>query len=151
MNPRSEAAPGPSKPKDLLLTRTFDAPRRLVFEAWTKAEHVSRWFAPRPLTMARCEVDFRAGGGFRFVMLTPDGIEYPFEGSFREIAPPERIVFSGKIHDGNEVVTTITFADQGDETLLTVHQSYAFESDSSRGAQQGWTLTLDQLGKHLNT
>jgi uncharacterized protein YndB with AHSA1/START domain len=137
------------KPDDLVITRLFDAPRRLVFEAWSSAEHVSRWFAPRPLTMPRCEVDFRPGGAFRFVMRAPDGTEYPFEGVFREIVVPERIVFTGVIHEGNAAVTTVTFTERDGKTTLTAHQTYTFESSATRGAKQGWTLTLDQLGEHL--
>jgi uncharacterized protein YndB with AHSA1/START domain len=139
------------KSEDLVITRVFNAPRRLVFEAWAKAEHVSRWFAPRPLMMPTCEVDFRPGGVFRFVMHAPDGTDYPFEGAFREIVAPERIVFTGTIHEGNSVVTTITFAEYDGKTTLTMHQTYAFESDATHGARQGWTMALDQLGEHLET
>jgi uncharacterized protein YndB with AHSA1/START domain len=142
------ANPG-EKPGALVITRVFDAPRRLVFEAWTKAEHVSRWFAPRPLTMPSCQVDFRPGGVFRFVMRAPDGTDYPFEGAFVEIVAPERIVFTGTIHEGNTTVTTITLDERDGKTTLTMHQTYAFESDATRGAKQGWGMTLDQLGQHL--
>jgi uncharacterized protein YndB with AHSA1/START domain len=149
MSPGIEVAAEQEKPLDLVITRVFNARRQLVFEAWTKAEHVSRWFAPRPFTMPRCEVDFRPGGVFRFVMRAPNGPDYPFEGAFREIVAPERIVFTGTIHDGNAAVTTIMFAEHGGKTTVTIHQTYTFESEATRGAKQGWTLTLDQLGKHL--
>ena len=150
MNPRSGALRAVAgKPLELVLTRVFDAPRRLVFEAWTKAEHVSRWFAPKPLTMSRCEVDFRPGGIFRFVMRAAAGTQYPFEGVFREIVVPERIVFTGAVREGNATVTTITFAEHDGKTTLTMHQTFTFESDATRGAKQGWTMTLDQLGEHL--
>ncbi|MGA3121815.1 MAG: SRPBCC domain-containing protein [Polyangiaceae bacterium] len=138
-----------NKPEDLVVTRVFDAPRHLVFEAWSKAEHVSRWFAPRPLTMPSCEVDFRPGGAFRFIMRAPDGVEYPFEGVFREVVPPERIVFTGWVHEGNATQTTITFAEHDGKTTLTMHQTFSFESPATRGARQGWTATLDQLGDHV--
>jgi len=141
--------PSANKPPDLRLTRVFDAPRRIVFEAWTKAEHLSKWFAPEPLTIPSCEVDLRPGGVFRLVMRTPEGIEYPFEGSFLEVVAPERIVFTGTIHEGNTTVTTITFTEHAGKTTLTAHQTYAFESDATRGAKEGWTRTLDQLGKHV--
>ena len=74
---------------DLVLTRVFDAPRSLVFEAWTKAEHVARWFTPAPLTTGECVVDFREGGAFRIAMRMPDGFEHVFDGHFGPIAPPE--------------------------------------------------------------
>jgi uncharacterized protein YndB with AHSA1/START domain len=139
----------PKKPDDLVLTRVFNAPRRLVFEVWTKAEHVSRWFAPAPLTMPRCEVDFRPGGTFRFAMRAPDGTEFPFDGAFREIVVPERIVFTGNVHEGNATVTTISFVEHDGKTTLTVHQTYTFESDATRGAKEGWTLTLNQLAEQV--
>src|SRR5580700_488268 len=129
---KAETMDHPTKgqvPPELVMTRVFDAPRRLVFEAWTKAEHVSRWFAPRPLTLPRCELDFRPGGVFRFFMRAPDGTEYPFEGAFREIVAPERIVFTGKIHEGNDSVTTVTFAEHDGKTTLTMHQTYTLVSD----------------------
>ena len=139
------------KPPELRLTRVFDAPRRLVFEAWTKSEHVARWFAPHPLTIPRCEVDFRPGGVFRLVMLTPGGVEFPFDGRFEEIAAPERIVFTGRIHDRNDARTTLTFTEHGGKTMLDVHQTYSFESDATRGAKEGWTATLNQLAEHVAT
>ena len=136
------------KKPELIMSRTFDAPRRMVFEAWTKAEHVAKWFTPRPLTTSLCDVDFRPGGVFRVSMRMPDGTEHLFDGSFTEIDAPERLVFIGALGDGNEIHTTVTFADEGDKTKLTVHQTYAFESSATRGAKQGWTATLDQLGEH---
>jgi uncharacterized protein YndB with AHSA1/START domain len=134
---------------ELFLSRTFDAPRALVFEAWSRAEHVARWFAPRPLTMPRCEVDLRSGGVFRFTMRMPDGTEFPWEGTFREVVAPERIVFTGTMHDGNTGETTVTLTERDGKTRMDVHQTYAFASDSTRGARQGWTATLDQLAEQV--
>jgi uncharacterized protein YndB with AHSA1/START domain len=149
MTSQSEVVSAARRPEDLVVTRVFNAPRHLVFEAWTKAEHVSRWFAPRPLTMSSCEVDLRPGGNFRFVMRAPNGVEYPFDGAFREVVVPERIVFTGSVHEGNATVTTITFAEHDGKTTLTMHQTFTFESDATRGAKQGWTATLDQLAEQV--
>ena len=137
------------RPEDLVITRRFTAPRESVFEAWTRADRVSRWFAPRPLTMPSCEVDFRPGGVLRFVMQAPDGREYRFEGAFRQIVAPERIVFSGTLPGGQEAMTTIVVADHDGETMLTLHQTYRFASEATREAELGWTTTLNQLGEHL--
>jgi uncharacterized protein YndB with AHSA1/START domain len=134
-------------PPPFVVTRTFDAPRRLVFEAWTKAEHVARWFTPRPLTTSQCEVDFRPGGVFRVVMRMPGGLEHPFEGRFGEIVAPERLRFSGKIHGEIDVDTAVTFADLGEQTTITVRQTYSRASDATRGAPDGWRASLDQLGE----
>jgi uncharacterized protein YndB with AHSA1/START domain len=129
------------------MTRSFDAPRRLVWEAWTKAEHVAKWFTPRPLTTAECKVDFRPGGVFRIVMRFPDGPEHAFDGSFGEVVEPERLTFRGKLPDGNEVNTLVTFAEEGGKTTLTVRQTYSFESDATRGAKMGWTSSLELLAE----
>jgi uncharacterized protein YndB with AHSA1/START domain len=131
-----------------VMKRVIEAPRHVVFEALTKGEYVSRWFAPQPLTMPKCDVDFRPGGAFRFVMRTPDGVDYPFDGEFGEIVAPERIVFRGAIHDRNVTVTTLTFAEHDGQTTLTVEQAYSFQSDTTRGAPEGWRRTLDQLANH---
>jgi uncharacterized protein YndB with AHSA1/START domain len=139
----------PKTKAELRISRTFDAPRHLVFAAWTKAEHVSRWFTPRPLTTSQCEVDFRPGGVFRVVMRMPDGVEHPFDGKFGEIVVPERIVFRGKIHGDNETETTVTFTETDGKTTIAVHQTYSYQSDATRGAHQGWTMTLDQLARYL--
>jgi uncharacterized protein YndB with AHSA1/START domain len=138
----------PKKP-ELNLSRTFDAPRRLVFEAWTTAEHVSRWFTPGPLTTSSCDVDFRPGGAFRLTMRMPNGVEFPMDAEFVEIVVPERIVFKAKIHGDNTVETTVTFTETDGKTTMRVHQTFAFESDATRGAPQGWAATLNQLGAHV--
>ncbi|HEV7968248.1 MAG TPA: SRPBCC domain-containing protein [Candidatus Acidoferrales bacterium] len=137
--------------RELTIARVFDAPREIVFKAWSKSEHLSRWFGPRGFTLPTCEIDFRAGGVFRFVMRGPDGKDYPFGGTYVEIVEPSRIVFTGNIHDvpGQDVVTTVTFTDQEGKTKLTVHQSYAFESDATRGAPVGWSQTLDHLAEYV--
>jgi uncharacterized protein YndB with AHSA1/START domain len=79
--------------REAQLTRVFDAPRRLVFDAMSKPEHLRRWWGPRRSTMTSCEmVDFRPGGKWRFVLREADGTEYAFRGEYREIVPPERVV-----------------------------------------------------------
>ena len=137
---------------ELRMNRVFDAPRRLVFEAWSKAEYVSRWFTPAPLTTPSCEIDFRPGGVFRLVMKMPDGVEFPMDARYVDIVPGERIVFTATIHGGVDVHTTVTFADhEGGKTMLSVHQVYSHETDATRGAQAGWTATLDQLAAHVRS
>ena len=147
-NSRMEAA-STDRPPELRMTRVFDAPKQLVFEAWTKAEYLARWFTPAPLTTHGCELDFRAGGVFRLTMRTPDGIEYPMDARFTEIVPDERIVFAATVHSDLKILTTVTFAETDGKTTLTAHQVYSHESDATRGANAGWTLTLDQLAAHL--
>ena len=134
---------------ELKMTRVFDAPKSLVFEAWSKAEYVERWFTPAPLTTPSCDVDLRTGGVFRLVMRMPDGIEFPMDARFTEVVQNERIVFEATIHGGVHVHTTVNFAEHEGKTTLSVHQTYSHESDATRGANAGWTQTLNQLAEHL--
>jgi uncharacterized protein YndB with AHSA1/START domain len=135
--------------RELTITRIFDAPRALVFDAWAEPKHLMRWFAPNNFTLPVCEMDFRAGGKFRFCMRGL-GNDHWVNGVYREIVKPERIVWTGTMeHDSNEVVTTVTFADLGGKTRVTVHQTYSIETDSTRGAREGWTETLEHLAEFL--
>jgi uncharacterized protein YndB with AHSA1/START domain len=140
-----------SAPRELVVTRIFDAPRELVFMAWTEPKHLMRWFAPKGFTVPACEMDFRVGGAYRLCMRSSEGREHWVHGVYREIVAPERLVWTGILEaDGNETVATITFADhQQGKTRLTVHQTYSFESDSTRGANQGWTQTLERLAEYV--
>jgi uncharacterized protein YndB with AHSA1/START domain len=139
-----------SAKRELVIERVFDAPRSLVFEAWTKPEHLMRWFAPKGFTVPACEMDFRVGGTYRLCMRSPEGRDHWVHGVYREIVARERIVWTGILEaDGNETLSTITFADAGGKTRLTVHQTYSFESDSTRGAPQGWAETLDRLAEYV--
>jgi uncharacterized protein YndB with AHSA1/START domain len=135
--------------KELVLSRVFDAPRPLVFEVWSKPEHLARWLPPRDFTMPKATMDFRPGGKFDHAFRGPDGKEYPFDGVYREIVVPSRIVWSGTIHGGVEVVTTASFEEQDGKTKLTVHQTFSKETDATRGAPSGWGQSLDKLGELL--
>jgi uncharacterized protein YndB with AHSA1/START domain len=137
--------------RELLITRVFDAPRALVFETWSKPEHLVHWWGPAGFTLPIHEMEFRAGGVIRFCMRSPDGHEHWMVGEYREILPASRIVFASSIDDDplHQVITTVTFADEGARTKVTVQQRFTFESDATRGAQQGWTSSLDRLVKLL--
>ncbi len=145
----SQVTVGASGKPELRMTRVFDAPKRLVFAAWTKAEHVSRWFTPAPLTTPSCEVDLRVGGAFRVVMRMPNGVDHPMDARFTEVVPEERLAFSARVNGDLEIETTVTFAEHDGKTTLAVHQTYSHESDATRGAYAGWTATLDQLAAHV--
>lgn len=150
-NKSEQVTVGPSGKPELRLSRVFDAPKRLVFEAWMKPEYVQRWFSPAPLTVPSCELDARVGGAFRVVMRAPDGTEFPMDGKFTEIVPESRIAWDAQIHDGLAVQTTVDFTEHEGKTTLDVHQIYAFENEATKGAHRGWTLTLNQLGEHLRS
>lgn len=129
----------------LRLSRVFDAPRHIVFSAWSKAEYVSRWFTPAPLTTLSCELNLQSGGVFNLVMRMPNGIEHPMNATFTEVVPNERISFVAYINDGLEITTHVTFTEQMGKTTMAIHQLYARENGSTRGAYEGWTQSLAQF------
>jgi uncharacterized protein YndB with AHSA1/START domain len=140
----------------LVITRIFDAPREFVFKAWTEPEHLMRWWGPRGFTMTSCEIDLRPGGACHFHMRSPEGAEHRTRGVFREIIEPERLVMTRAWVDaegkpGHETLLTLTFADHGGKTKLTLHQAI-FESVTARDLhQRGWSSSLDCLAEYLAT
>jgi len=142
---------------DLLITRVFDAPRQLVYEAWTKLEHLERWQgAPEGFTVTFQEVDLRPGGAFRLCMRSAEGIDHWLQGVYREVVEPERLVFTHTWLDserkpGIETVVTIVFTEHCGRTELALYQT-GFKSDQVRdGHQVGWTSMLDRFHAHIVT
>ena len=142
---------------ELVITRLFDAPRSLVFAAWTESEHLERWQnAPQGFTITTHESDIRTGGGFRICMRSPDGTEHWLQGKYLEVIAPERLVFThawlnaeGK--PGPETLVTITLTERGNQTELTLRQT-GFKSIEARdGHNLGWTSTFDRLAEYLST
>src|SRR5579872_1955265 len=111
--------------REIVMTRVFDAPRWLVFDAFTKPELLKRWFGPRGWSLVVCEVDLKVGGGFRFVLRDPDGKEMGMRGAYREIVPPERSVQMESFDDyPSESQVTAIFVEQGGKTTLTATVLY---------------------------
>lgn len=145
--------------REIVMTRVFAAPRALVFEAWTKPEHVIRWYGCHAITMPHCEINLRVGGAWRFVMRGPDGADHAMQGIYREIVPPGRLVFTeGYATDGfasGEAVVTVTFAEQDGRTTMTSHSLYASAEDRDRhlsmGVETGAGETMDRLAEFLRT
>ena len=138
----------------MVLTRLFDAPPSMVFEAWSTPKGLARWWGPKDFTLPSCEVDFRPGGAYRMVMRGPDGKDYPFHGSYREIVPNERIVFNAVVDHGSEtfeVLTVVTFVEEGSGTRLTVRQAVPAARDAAKGQLEGWNGSLEKLGAALHT
>ena len=138
----------------LVITREFDAPRSLVFKAWTDPEHMVHWFGPRGFKSTVLKNDLRPGGAYRIHMLGPDGDHWT-QGVYREVVPPERLVMVGSWADahGNptrpETTLTLLFEDHGGKTKLTLHNA-VFESVTARDAHQsGWNSSLDCLAEYL--
>jgi uncharacterized protein YndB with AHSA1/START domain len=157
----STADTNPSIGRELLLTRTFDAPRRLVFKAWIDPKHMAQWWGPKGFTNPVCEMDVRPGGAIRIVMRAPDDApaqfrgDHPMTGVFREIVEPERLVITTAVDDadGNrvlEVLNTMTFVEHGGKTTLTLHarvvKATAQATGMLAGMEMGWTQSLERLG-----
>jgi uncharacterized protein YndB with AHSA1/START domain len=142
---------------EIRLTRVFDAPRELVFEAHTSCEHVSKWWGRTGSTLAVCELDFCAGGKWRFVERQASGDEYGFRGEYREIVRPERIVwtFEYEGEPGHISVDTMDFLDEGGRTRLvgTTRFDSVEDRDSmlQSGMQDGASETYDRLAEYLES
>lgn len=139
--------------REIVITRRFDAPRALVFEAWTAAEHVARWWDPSGVPLAACEIDLRPGGAFRFVHAAPAGRGHAFAGTYHAIEPPARLVFTTPSPSGATSTGTLEFSAHGDTTLLTM--TIACVSAADRDAllamrvDAGTARTLDELDAYL--
>ena len=140
--------------REIVLTRVFDAPRHLVFEAFTKPELLQRWFGPRGWSMPVCEVDLKVGGTFRFVLRGPDGNDMRMPGTYRELAPPERSVHMESFDDypGESQVTAV-FVEQDGKTTLTATVLYPSREVRDivikSGMEHGAAESYDKLAEML--
>jgi uncharacterized protein YndB with AHSA1/START domain len=140
------------------IVRVFDAPRALVWQAWTDPKMLAQWFGPRGFSSRVSELDVRVGGNLRIVMHGPDGNDYPMKGTFREVVAPERLVFSNIAIDNDgkhllEGLTTVRFTEQGGKTTMMLH-TYAvgrvpIAKQMLAGMEAGWTQSIDKLEELL--
>jgi uncharacterized protein YndB with AHSA1/START domain len=141
---------------EIEMTRVFDAPRTLVFEAHSKCEHIKRWWGRKDNELD-CDMDFRSGGHYRFVQRAPDGDEYAFRGEYREIVEPEKIVqtFEFEAMPGHVLVETLTFDEQDGKTTVTSRSVFQSVEDRdgmlASGMQEGATDSYNQLAEYLAT
>lgn len=153
---RNDLATAIELPSDLeiVMTRVFDAPPRLVYAAWTNPELVPRWWCcgDDGYSMPTCTVDLRVGGAYRFVMRSPDGQMFPLAGEYRELVPPARIVktqrFDVPPYDKDEMMITMTFEPRGERTLFTsrtLYSSKAVRDAQLARLQQGALGAIDRL------
>jgi uncharacterized protein YndB with AHSA1/START domain len=140
--------------REIMMVRVFDAPRRLVFEAHTKPEHLRHWWGPREFTMASCDMDFRPGGQWRYVLRSARG-DFAFRGEFREIVPPERIVWTFEFEGapGDVAVETLTLVERNGKTTLTTRSvapsRAARDAVLQSGMETGAAETWDRLGEYV--
>lgn len=155
-----QAAPG------LVITRIFNAPRELVWQAWTDPAHFQRWWGPKGFAAPFCKMDLRVGGKYLFCMLSPEGQDYWSTGIYREIVPLERIVYTDSFADehGNpvppsyygmgddwpaEFLITLTFEAQQGKTKFTLHHAGIPAGDMGEMANAGWNESFDKLAASL--
>ena len=163
----------PAKNVDFVLTRTFDAPRALVFKAWTECDHLMKWFGPKGTTIPKATLDLRPGGSFHYCLRMPNGAEMWGKWVFREIVVPERLVLVSSFSNAAgetttapmiegwplQTLSTTTFVERDGKTELTLHWSPLDASDAQRtlfgnmhdSMRGGWGGTMDQLEVYLAT
>jgi uncharacterized protein YndB with AHSA1/START domain len=162
MDARKESEPAPMKnrttaerksEREIVVTRTFNAPARIVFEAWTKPELFKRWWVPKSagMSLLSCEMDVRVGGGYRLefgheASTTP----MAFFGSYKEVTPYSRLVWTNEESDGG-AITTVTFEEKGGKTLLVMHELYPSKEalDANAGMENAMPETFAQLDELL--
>jgi uncharacterized protein YndB with AHSA1/START domain len=143
--------------RELVIERIFDAPRELVFKCWTDPEHLARWIGPKGFRGKIVTCELREGGKYRAHMRGSDGQDHWQQGVFREIVPPERIVrtYCWTDADGRptrpETLLTVTFADLGGRTRLTLHQALFESVTTCDDHRRGWSSSLDKLAEHIAT
>jgi uncharacterized protein YndB with AHSA1/START domain len=141
--------------RSIVTTRVLDAPRELVFAAWTDPAHIGEWWGPDGFTTTTHEMDVRAGGAWRFIMHGPDGVDYPNLIVFTEIVPPERLAYDHSDGDGGNMFrSTVTFDDEGGKTRVTLRGTFATAAERDRvvaehGAIEGAIQTLGRLAAYL--
>jgi len=149
--------------RELVITRLLDAPRELVWKAWTEPEHLMRWWGPKDFTAPACKIDLRVGGKYLFCMRSPEGQEFWSAGVYREIIEPERLVYTDQLADekGNpvpashygmpgdwpeEMLVTVTFEESDGKTRMTLRH-VGLPPEMGEMAEAGWNGSLDKLAE----
>jgi len=140
---------------ELVITRVFEAPRVLVWQAWTESQHLLRWCCPKDFVVLFGEGDLRVGGKWRAGMRSPDGKEYVMGGEYREIEEPERLVFThgweeDEIHDNHETLVTVLLEEKEGRTMMTFTQTNLATASSRDGHAEGWSGAFDNLANYLH-
>lgn len=136
--------------REVVITRLVNAPARIVFEAWTRAELFRQWWVPKsaPITLVSCEMDVRVGGGYRLVF-EYQGSEMAFFGTYREVVPHSRLVWTNDEAGETGQVSTVTFEEKAGKTLVVLHELHpskeALDAAIASGSQEGMLETFEQL------
>jgi len=143
--PKTKAKPS------LTLKRKFEAPRGLVWKAWTEPARMMAWWATKDAKTIRAEADVRVGGRFRVAFTTPDGETHDVSGAYLDVVPEEKLVFTWAwiTTPERQSQVTLTFKDAGEETLFTLHHELFFDETARDNHRAGWTEALDNLERML--
>lgn len=135
----------------LIIKRTFNAPRDLVWKAWSDPEQAKKWWGPDGFTLPFVEMDQRPGGKWRAQMRSPDGRDMWQYGVYREIVPPEKTVYTfiWDAEPENEMLVTVVFKAKGDQTEMTFTQEGFKSAEDRKGHQDGWSQTFNRFGSYL--
>jgi uncharacterized protein YndB with AHSA1/START domain len=152
----AETADAPTKTaeRELVIKRIFDAPRELLWKAWTERDHVLKWLGPKEFTALDFDLDPRPGGAWHSRMRGPDGGEYSNRGTVREVQEPERLVFTFTWDEedgtpGREMQITITFDERNGKTEMTFSQGALESAEDRDGHREGWSESFDKLAEYL--
>jgi uncharacterized protein YndB with AHSA1/START domain len=146
--------------REIVMSRTFNGPARIVFDAWTRPELVKRWWAPRSrsVSLVGCDADVRPGGSYRYVLRLPSGQEIGFSGQYTEVTPYTRLVYTQffePMREAGAVVVTVTFAERDGKTDLVSHELYpskeALDAATESGMADGARETMEQLEELIAT
>lgn len=163
----AEESSAPAKADALVIERVFDAPRELVWKAWTDAEARRRWWGPKGFTIPHCKIDARPGGRFHLCMRSPDGQEMWVTGEFREVVEPELLVSvdspsneEGKVLTASQIgmegdqpfetLVTVTFEEEEGKTRMTMRHEGLPAGPMAEGAEQGWNQAFDKLAEYVS-
>ena len=149
------ASKRPSAPAEqtLVIKRTFDAPRDLVWKVWSDPEQAKKWWGPDGFTAPVVELDARPGGKWRALMRSPDGKDVWQHGVYREIVPPEKVSFTfiWDEQPDHEMLVTVTFAERGTKTEMTFRQGIFKSVEDRNGHEGGWSQSFDRFAAYLKT
>jgi uncharacterized protein YndB with AHSA1/START domain len=154
MSVKNETVVQRKSDRELVVTRLFNGPARIVFEAWSRPELFQRWWVPKALgvPLRACEMDVRTGGGYRLEFGLDAANAMAFYGKYLEVTPPSRIVWTNEESGDEGAVTTVTFEDQGGQTLLTLSELYPTKEgcdEAIQGSASGLSMQFEQLDELL--
>jgi uncharacterized protein YndB with AHSA1/START domain len=139
--------------REIVLTRVFNSPRVLVFQAWTDPDLLMKWICPKDFKVTFVDIDLRTGGSWRSGMRSPDGTDYRMRGTYRQIIPPELLEFTHAWEDnlepghepGHEALITVSFTESDGRTTMVFHVTGLNTDEGRDGQKQGWTEAFDNM------